>query len=206
MPAIEWIWAERYDCNIEGFCMLKNAVAFAFAVGAISSAHADADADRLSTLPDVYISYYDVSGDSENAIRNSIDRSPERPRDGARAVDALTTWHFSWRTWSDGHGGCDPALVEVMFTANVILPRLIGSTSPDIARDWNRYIANLRTHEAGHITYALSRKADVLAAAKTTRCEHINAAVQRVLDEIRAHDRVYDRETSHGIKQGAVFP
>jgi hypothetical protein len=30
--------------------------------------------------------------------------------------------------------------------------------------------------------------------------------VQRVLDEIKEHDRLYDRQTSHGIKQGAVFP
>lgn len=183
--------------------MFKKFVAFALLVGApMPLAHAD----QLSAIPDVYISYYDVSGDSETAIRNSIDRSPERPRDGARAVDALTTWHFSWRTWSDGHGGCDPSLVEVMFTANVVLPRLVGSVPAATLRDWDRYVANLRTHEAGHVSYALSRKADVLAAARRNRCEDINVAVQRVLDEIRAHDLVYDRETSHGIKQGAVFP
>jgi predicted secreted Zn-dependent protease len=93
-----------------------------------------------------------------------------------------------------------------MFTANVELPRLIGSVPPAIALSWNRYIANLRTHEAGHVTYALSRKADVLAAARTARCERVRAAVQRVLDEIKEHDRLYDRQTSHGIKQGAVFP
>jgi predicted secreted Zn-dependent protease len=165
-----------------------------------------AEMDELSRIPDVYISYYDVSGDSESAIRNSMERSPDRPREGARGVDAQTTWNFSWRSWSDGHGGCDPSMVEVMFTANVVLPRLIGSMPSNVTRDWNRYIANLRTHEAGHVAYALSRKADVLAAAKTARCQDINGAVQRVLDDIREHDRRYDRETSHGIKQGAVFP
>jgi predicted secreted Zn-dependent protease len=191
--------------------MFKKVVALAllWSVSAFPfPAHAEPDvpADELSAIPDVYISYYDVSGDSESAIRKSMDHSPDRPRDGARAVDALTTWNFSWRTWSDGRGGCDPSLVEVLFTANVELPRLVGSVPPATARDWNRYIANLRTHEAGHVTYARSRIADVTAAAKSSRCVHINAAVQRVLNEIKVHDRLYDRETSHGIKQGAVFP
>jgi predicted secreted Zn-dependent protease len=169
-------------------------------------AEPDVPADELSSIPDVYISYYDVSGDSASAIRNSMDRSPDRPREGARGVDAQTTWNFSWRTWSDGHGGCDPSLVEVMFTANVVLPRLVGSVQPAIARDWNRYIVNLRTHEAGHVSYARSRIAEVTAAAKSHRCEDIDAAVRRVLEEIKAHDRQYDRQTGHGIKQGAVFP
>jgi predicted secreted Zn-dependent protease len=190
--------------------MFKKVVALALlcSVGVLFPLRAEPDvpADQLSRIPDVYISYYDVSGDSEAAIRKSIDRSPSRPRDGNRAVDALTTWNFSWRTWSDGNGGCDPSLVEVLFTANVELPRLVGSVPPAIALSWNRYIANLRTHEAGHVTYALSRKADVLAAAMTSHCETINAAVNRVLEQIREHDRLYDRETSHGIKQGAVFP
>jgi hypothetical protein len=56
------------------------------------------------------------------------------------------------------------------------------------------------------VTYARSRLADVLAAAKSSRCEDINPAVNHILDAIREHDRLYDAETSHGLKQGAVFP
>ncbi|HVP83899.1 MAG TPA: DUF922 domain-containing protein [Rhizomicrobium sp.] len=163
-------------------------------------------ADELSRVPEAVVSYYDVKGSSEDEIRKAIERSPQRPRDGARAVDALTTWNYSWRTWGDGHGGCDPSRAEVMFTANVLLPRLVGQVPPDVARDWDRYIVNLRVHEGGHVTYAKSRMADVLAAAKSPHCADVKPAVERVLNEIRAHDRLYDAETSHGLKQGAVFP
>ncbi len=169
-------------------------------------AQPDAPDDELSRTPGVHFTYYDVSGSSEQAIRNAIDKSPSRPRNGDRAVDALTTWNFSWKTWKDEKGQCDPALADVTFTAEVILPRLVGSVSSEIARDWNRYIVNLRTHEAGHAAYARSRLPDVLAAARSSRCEDINPAVNHVLDTIRAHDRLYDAQTSHGLKQGAVFP
>lgn len=166
----------------------------------------DSQADELSRVPEAVVSYYDVKGSSGDEIRKAIDRSPQRPREGGRAVDALTTWNYSWRTWGDGHGGCDPSRAEVLFTANVLLPRLVGQVPPNVARDWDRYIVNLRTHEAGHVTYAKARMADVMAAAKSPRCADVKPAVDRVLNEIRANDRLYDAQTSHGLKQGAVFP
>lgn len=185
--------------------MFKTVAALAL-LGVACAFSARSQADELSRVPEAIVSYYDVKGSSEDEIRKAIDRSPQRPRDGARAVDALTTWNFSWRTWGDGHGGCDPSRAEVMFTANVLLPRLVGQVPPDVARDWDRYIVNLRVHEGGHVTYAKSRMADVLTAAKSPRCADVKPAVERVLNEIRAHDRLYDAETSHGLKQGAVFP
>lgn len=169
-------------------------------------AQPDAIDDELSRTPGVHLTYYDVSGSSDQAIRNAMDKSPLRPRNGDRAVDALTTWNFSWKMWKDAHGICDPSLAEVTFTADVVLPRLVGSVPLAVARDWDRYVAKLRTHEAGHAVYARSRLGDVLAAAKSRRCEDINSAVSHVLDTIREHDRLYDIETSHGLKQGAVFP
>ena len=54
--------------------MFTKATAFALlcSVSAFASparAAPDLPADELSSIPDVYISYYDVSGDSESAIR-----------------------------------------------------------------------------------------------------------------------------------------
>ncbi len=190
--------------------MSKTAVAFALlcfcALAQPARAQRDAPDDELARVPGVHLTYYDVSGSSEPEIRNAIDKSPSRPRNGNTAVDALTTWNFGWKMWKDEKGTCDPALAEVTFTAEVILPRLVGSVPAAVARDWDRYIASLRTHEAGHAGYARSRFADVLAAAKSPRCEDINPAVNHVLNTIREHDRLYDAETSHGLKQGAVFP
>lgn len=121
-------------------------------------------------------------------------------------MDASAIWNYRWQWPGDGHSGCDLSRAEVTFSATVMLPRLVSAPPPAVAQAWASYIAGLRDHEAGHLSFARSRKDEVIAAIKSSTCAAANAAANRVLDKIRAHDRQYDRETDHGRASGLAFP
>ena len=78
-------------------------------------------------IPGVERLYYDVSGTTVQAIRQSIDGHASRPRDpndGLR-VDALANWYMRW-SWPAGpNGGCDLARTRLEFSARVTMPRLL---------------------------------------------------------------------------------
>lgn len=163
--------------------------------------------DELSGNPEVHITYYDVSGKNADEIRSSINHSPHRPpASEGRQMDALTTTNYEWSWWDNGNGRCDPSRAQATLKAEVILPRLIGPVSRELSQQWNRYMANLRLHEAGHVEIAKTRFADVLAAVQSPDCAGINNAIKRIIGEVQQAGAEYDRQTKHGITQGAVFP
>lgn len=163
--------------------------------------------DTLAQIPELTVTTYDVSGHSIDAIRQSIETAPARPRDPKDGpMDASASWQYRWQWPEDGHGRCDLSRVEVTFSATVMLPRLVSSPPPAVLQLWASYIAGLREHEAGHLSFARSRKAEIIAAIKSSSCATANAAANRVLDKIRAHDRQFDRETDHGRASNLAFP
>ena len=88
----------------------------------------------------------------------------------------------------------------------VTLPRLVGETSPEALDRWRRFIAALRTHEAGHARYAYEHVGDVKAVLSGPSCANASAAGEAAIRRIAQHDVTYDLETRHGATQGAVFP
>jgi predicted secreted Zn-dependent protease len=44
------------------------------------------------------------------------------------------------------------------------------------------------------------------AAMRAASCEAIRQVAQAQLESFRQHDRDYDRDTNHGIAQGAHYP
>lgn len=180
---------------------------FFHAAFAQPDANAFGETDALSSNPEVHITYYDVSGRNEDQIRSSIDHSASRPSgtDG-KPMDALTTTSYKWSWWDTGNGECDPSRAQVTLRADVLLPRFVENGQRDLIEHWNRYMANLRLHEAGHVLVAKKRYADVLAAARSRNCAGINDAINRIVSEIRQSNAEYDKQTKHGIRQGAVFP
>ena len=157
-------------------------------------------------VPDVELTYYDVSGRTPEQIRAAIDRlRPTDSNDGKR-VDALTRNHFQWR-WPIINGVCDLRRATVEFHASVTLPRLVNvsSLSDGIQREWTRYLAGIEEHEKGHLLNAWTRRDDVLTAIKNATCDTANDAAKAVLKEINQADVDYDRRTDHGRRQGATF-
>ncbi|WP_404335998.1 DUF922 domain-containing protein [Sphingomonas sp. MMS12-HWE2-04] len=164
-------------------------------------------ADPFAGIPGVTYDYYRVTGASAAEICRSIDsQRPFDPIEG-KSFDATTQWRIAWHWDGDGAGGCKLDQARGTFAVTVRLPQLDASgVAPAVIRKWRRYDAALRAHEAGHARYAYSRYEDVIAAVRGATCASANAAGHAVLDQIRQHNRAYDRATAHGYRTGAMFP
>lgn len=186
--------------------LLLSGLILAAAVSVPGPVSGEGQDDPFSGIPNVSFAFYEVGGRDEDAIRASLNaHRPVDPNDGA-AVDGRTRWQVSWKLRSDSEG-CR-AVEPPTFSATVTLPKLADeSTVPSAVRaHWERYLASLRTHEAGHARYVYEHLGAVQSALLAKTCGEANAAGQAALKVVSAHDATYDRETKHGLTQGAVFP
>ncbi len=164
--------------------------------------------DAFASIPNVTIAPYLVEGDDALAVRRSIDaRRPTDAHDGTR-VDAVSSWDMRWSWPRTRGGGCDLRRATIRYTATVRLPRLAATArlTPAERTAWDRYLAALMVHEAGHVAYTYDRRSDVLAAIRSATCATADRAASTALAAIDAYHIAYDRETGHGATQGASFP
>lgn len=164
--------------------------------------------DAFADIPGVTVAYYDVEGRDGPMIRRAIDaRRPTDTHDRTR-VDAISRWSMRWSLRGSAAGTCDLDSVVITFAATVTMPRLTSPVmlSPALKADWDRYVAALERHEAGHVRYAYDHRDDVRAAIRAGSCATVAAAGKAAIARIAEHDVAYDRETQHGRTQGARFP
>jgi predicted secreted Zn-dependent protease len=162
----------------------------------------------LAGIPNLDVQYYDVSGNSVAEIRAAINRvRPRDPNDGV-AVDALNRWYISWRWPGDGRGGCLLARTELRFSATLRMPRLFNTqrTPRAVVARWQAYMEALVRHEAGHIRHAYDNMGSVLRAIRASSCASANEAGRAAVRMLAQWDVTYDRQTRHGLTQGAHFP
>ena len=162
----------------------------------------------LAAIPNLDVQYYDVSGRSVAEIRAAINRvRPRDPNDGV-AVDALNRWYISWRWPSDGRGGCALGRAQLRFSAILRMPRLVvtARTPRAVVARWNAYVEALVRHEAGHLRHAWENMGAVFAAIRSSSCAGANLAGQAAVRLLARWDVDYDRQTRHGLSQGAHFP
>lgn len=184
------------------------ALALAIIVAVPVAAYQAAPADPFEGIPNVEITYYDVSGTSAKAIRESLNaKGLVDPNDGKR-VDAIARWRFQWRWPRTLDGKCDLAKAEVRFNATVTMPRLLDEETlrKPVRERWQRYWTGLREHEAGHIRPPYEDRGRLLDAIKGSDCANADNAAKAVIAEFAARDRAYDAATRHGATQGATFP
>jgi len=87
-------------------------------------------------------------------------------------------------------------------------------TSPDVIARWNAYYRALERHEQQHGEHGKNAAREALAAVSSTpaaaACPDTDAAANRrgmaVIERWRQADVDYDKRTSHGRTEGAVFP
>ncbi len=180
---------------------------------AIASAAPSAPAEVRHTAERTY---YDVVGDSAEALRTQIQALRPRGEDGGR-YDAYTRWKLEWRyLYREQRDGCRRTSFRTHLTTTIHLPRWQAppDATPDLRQRWEAYVAALDRHERHHEALAIEA-ADALerrvgaidraADCKTLEAE-VNAAGEAVIEDYRARQRAYDVETGHGRSEGVRFP
>jgi len=170
---------------------------------------ARADVIRMTT------NYYKVFGATAQEVRESINRL--KPWKGPRSMDAQTDWAVHTKYSVGEFGGVSRVRsFETETTITVTMP--VWSPPPVAAEDltnrWQRYFTALLRHENGHAATALKAAAEVRRRAGAIRegptdqelTRKISDTVNAVLKEFREKEDEYDKQTRHGLEQGAHFP
>ena len=153
------------------------------------------------------ISYYDIEGTTEEELRAQLDEMGPVDSSGYKG-DALAEWNISWNWPGYGSGDCDLSQAEVSYEVKVLFPRWNPpeDASNNLVLKWFNYTYRLTKHEQGHVDFVVGNYGDVLEAIQGANCETADAAAETAVEQFRAFDLEYDRQTDHGATQGARFP
>jgi len=154
--------------------------------------------------------FYDVEGETPEAVRASmLKRGPKDA--GGKARFAYTDWHISWRWGRTASGHVNTASITLECAAEVLLPRLRpkATTSVSFIRAWHEYVERMKRHELKHVEHVVARAPEIITRLRSARAKrgalsttHANSVVTRVVNQIKALDRAYDRATNHGQTEG----
>lgn len=180
---------------------------------AIASAAPSAPAEVRHTAER---SYYDVVGDSAEALRAQIEALRPRGEDGGR-YDAYTRWKLEWRyLYREQRDGCRRTSFRTYLTTTIHLPRWQAppEAAPELVQRWEAYVAALDRHERRHEAIAIEAAEAVerrvgtierAADCKTLEAE-VNATGEAVIEDYKARQHAYDDQTGHGRNEGVRFP
>jgi predicted secreted Zn-dependent protease len=158
-------------------------------------------------LPNLSFSHYDVEGTDAASINSAMRaHGPRDPGGGFAAGRTSYRIAFDWAETRRG-SSCSVTRVTVNFSANVLLPRLTdeGELSREMREQWDKFMAVLRVHEAGHAHIAFDHVGDVRAAVAASPCGKERARGQAALERIDRLQADYDRRTHGGAEQGEIL-
>jgi predicted secreted Zn-dependent protease len=191
----------------------SNILALAFVVACfarvldVPSAHAQSNVVRKTN-------YYAMTGSSIRHIQQSLRQT--RPWKDKSNHDASTEWRVQWHVSINRSGDeCHCSGFTTTTTITITLPRWIAPTNTpaSVRSAWQRYVAALAQHEAGHADFALTAAAEMHQRIKEIGSDPDCAALrskvqtecQAIIDAHRAREKEYDQRTRHGATEGATL-
>jgi predicted secreted Zn-dependent protease len=158
-------------------------------------------------IPNATVVYYDISGSTENELRDQLDVLGPVGYDGYKG-DSTTRWYLTWHWPTNQDGSCQIDQTILSYEITVILPRWkqTEGASARLVAKWEQYTAALIEHEKGHVDLVVFNAPKVAEVIKGAQCEMANAVGEMILAEIRKQEVQYDATTNHGATQGARFP
>lgn len=127
--------------------------------------------------------YYTVTGSTIEELRKQMTEK------GPNGFWGYAEWRVNWSSTCQVH-------LRITYT----YPRWANrdKASPKLRSRWDKYIANLITHEKRHGTHGRNAAAEI----DRTRCNKDPVGIARRWSK---QDEIYDKETNHGATQGAAF-
>jgi predicted secreted Zn-dependent protease len=160
-------------------------------------------------------SLYAVNGTSFVDLK--ADGLSKGPFDDGERRWALTDSkvHFQYKTTMPPNGACGLESVDIDVTAVVTLPEWQdrNRASVALAREWYRFLSATRDHEHGHVTIAVETahavETAIRAVGSRATCEELGRDIDNAgndaLAQLSVKQRIYDRDTDHGRKTGALL-
>lgn len=141
----------------------------------------------LAQIPGVVVRHYDVTGNTIEAIRASIDaQRPMNPATGT-AIPSSASWSIgtSLKKATTGEA-CKITAATATLKAEVILPRLVNvETVPaPVLAQWQTYVRSLEQQQAATLLRPYQRLSEVERAVMASSCEGAGAAASRAIAEI----------------------
>lgn len=177
------------------------------------------DNEQGSPTPVVtmFYDYYPISGSSSADIQSQMTQHGPWSEVEEQHYFANTTWHVKWSyDYEVTERGCEISNLQGSVDVTFTLPQWEAppDTSTSLVSAWNQFLVALQIHENGHMRHGVLAAQDVLQTlsqlSPTPSCETLKTtariASRRVIRQYNHHDIEYDRETNHGLTQGAVFP
>ena len=132
--------------------------------------------------------------------------------DAAAETNEQLSARYVCHKYADGFA-VDKAAVHLEIKTTLPTWEERAAASPDLAGRWDRLLGALTKHEAGHRTIALEHAEALRTALKTlapaascdAALDAANALLQKAAGELDDAQHDYDKQTRHGITQGAVL-
>ena len=144
-------------------------------------------------LPNVAVTYYDVTGRTVPEIHTSLtDAAPHDP-DSRKPIPATSSWSIGATVrWSKTGARCTITGVTLKFTATASLPRLVvlEETPAPVLAAWNRYVAQLEARQAAQLKFAYDRRDEVERAILASSCDSWQAAADAALTRLEEQQRL----------------
>ncbi|HEX8846539.1 MAG TPA: DUF922 domain-containing Zn-dependent protease [Pyrinomonadaceae bacterium] len=173
--------------------------------------HEDSSKPEISTQT----TYYEIYGATVGELNAQMRKLGPADKSGRRH-HAFTKWDVSWTYTCQNQGG-DYSLgsLGVKLKVTFIMPRWAASSDADkeVVNKWKKYLRALQKHEDGHKDIGIEAGDEIVRRVEELESyascqelgEAINSAAQAVLEEQRQKEIRYDKETNHGLTQGARF-
>ncbi len=158
--------------------------------------------------------YYAVTGISAAEIRSNLNRKTPVTI-GNKSFDAYTRWHVSWEyQYVKLPNSCGIAEITTNVEIQQILPRLISTLSSHLHKKWHNYYTALLKHENTHGNFARQAAHEIevqlTAIPPQSSCKAIetraNSLGNKIIERYVVREKLYDKQTLHGVTEGARFP
>jgi predicted secreted Zn-dependent protease len=157
--------------------------------------------------------YYDVHGRTYADLHADMRRLGPKTYGSSYVGETRSPMSWTWRTESTTGGSCTLRDIHVRVNAEILLPRWTPPADADssVVAEWQRFIAALETHEAGHkdISARAGREIKDQLRGLMGLCSQVstraNDLARRIINDATQAQRRYDAETRHGLTQGTGF-
>ncbi len=159
----------------------------------VTSPTATAPLATFRDLPNVAVTYYDVTGRNLTQIHKSLTGAAPRDPATRKPIPATSSWSIGAAVkWSKTGAQCTITGVTLTFTSAATMPRLMvqPETPAPVLAAWNRFVAQLESRQAAQLKFAYDRRGEVERAILASSCDRWQEAADAALARLEEQQRL----------------